>query len=260
MYADRNSRRDGSPFMNLLMIAPLYDNKGTVRYFIGAQIDVNGLVEGGRGLDSVERLLSQDRAAQRYGGAPGKTPNALLAEMSAMWNREEQDIAQRHSRERSSSDASTQPRGTGRRYLGMDDVQDKDLWPSPLLGPSGRLPGVFQNVSIVYHAPARLFDHMLTNMLRLVPTRSSIPFPAHNLYITCPSHPWPPSVKIPGSHRRARSYPRWHTLRSLVRYWRYRKSHLAPGRQRTPKCRSRLSAATSRRSPCVNSWLSVVSS
>ncbi|KAI7042315.1 hypothetical protein KC352_g46504, partial [Hortaea werneckii] len=29
-----NYRRDGSPFVNLLMLAPLYDNKGQVRYFL----------------------------------------------------------------------------------------------------------------------------------------------------------------------------------------------------------------------------------
>lgn len=38
-----NSRRDGSPFMNLLQCAPLCDSQGRVKYFIGAQIDVSGL-------------------------------------------------------------------------------------------------------------------------------------------------------------------------------------------------------------------------
>lgn len=51
-----NYRRDGSPFMNLLMLAPLYDNKGHVRYFIGCQIDVSSLIEGGRGLESFRDL------------------------------------------------------------------------------------------------------------------------------------------------------------------------------------------------------------
>ena len=145
-----HSRRDGSPFINLLMIAPLYDNKGQVRYFIGAQIDINGLVEGGHGLDSFERLLSQDRANQRYGGAPRKAPTGALAELSAMWSTEEVEIAKKYGRDRSGSDSSTGPtkgRLGGRRYLGMDDPDDRALWPSPHLGSSGRLPGVFQNVS-----------------------------------------------------------------------------------------------------------------
>lgn len=143
-----NYRRDGSPFLNLLMIAPLYDNKGTVRYFIGAQIDVNGLIQDGKGLDSFQSLLSEDKASQRYGGAPVKTANVLLWEMSGMWNREEQDIAARYGRARSNSGPQTASKGNGRRIIGMDDPQDQNLWPSPHLGPSGRLPGVFQNVSV----------------------------------------------------------------------------------------------------------------
>ena len=55
------SRRDGSPFINLLMCAPLYDNRGVVRYFIGAQVDVSGLVEDGKGIESFEKLLMEER-------------------------------------------------------------------------------------------------------------------------------------------------------------------------------------------------------
>ncbi|CAJ2507969.1 Uu.00g091550.m01.CDS01 [Anthostomella pinea] len=54
-----NYRRDGSPFMNLLMVAPLFDSRGNVRYFIGAQVDVSGLVKECAGLESLERLVAQ---------------------------------------------------------------------------------------------------------------------------------------------------------------------------------------------------------
>lgn len=47
-----NYRRDGSPFLNLVMMAPLYDNKGTIRYFIDCQVDKTKLVEGGLDLES----------------------------------------------------------------------------------------------------------------------------------------------------------------------------------------------------------------
>lgn len=53
-----NYRRDGSPFMNLLMTAPLVDSMGKVRYYLGAQVDVSGLVKGNVGLPSLERLVS----------------------------------------------------------------------------------------------------------------------------------------------------------------------------------------------------------
>ncbi|KAI9670534.1 MAG: hypothetical protein M1831_005754 [Alyxoria varia] len=153
-----NYRRDGSPFINLLMIAPLYDNKGQVRYFIGAQIDISGLIEGGQGLDSFERLLSKDRSNQRYGGAPRKAPTGALAELSAMWNNEEVEIAKKYGRQRTGSESSTGPgkgrRGAPRRYLGMDDPEDRALWPSPHLGSSGRLPGVFQNYLLIRPYPS----------------------------------------------------------------------------------------------------------
>ena len=140
--------------MNLLLIAPLYDNKGTVRYFIGAQIDVNGLIENGRGLDSFERLLAQDRQEARYGEhRPAKTPQAALSELSNMLNDDDMEIVRHTAREtgaRRTSGASTPvsapQKSTGRRYVGMDDPSDRNLWPAPSLGPSGRLPGVFQNV------------------------------------------------------------------------------------------------------------------
>ncbi|KAI9776933.1 MAG: hypothetical protein M1839_009175 [Geoglossum umbratile] len=53
-------RRDGSPFVNLLMCAPLCDSRGKVRYFIGAQIDVSGLVKECTGLESLQRLASRE--------------------------------------------------------------------------------------------------------------------------------------------------------------------------------------------------------
>ena len=54
-----NYRRDGSPFMNLLMVAPLYDSRGVVRYHIGAQVDVSGLARECAGLDALQRLVAR---------------------------------------------------------------------------------------------------------------------------------------------------------------------------------------------------------
>ncbi|KAE8324810.1 hypothetical protein BDV39DRAFT_216925 [Aspergillus sergii] len=56
-----NYRRDGSPFMNLLQCAPLCDSQGTVRYFIGAQIDVSGLAMEGAQMDSLCALLNRQK-------------------------------------------------------------------------------------------------------------------------------------------------------------------------------------------------------
>lgn len=42
------------------MCAPLFDDKGVVRYFIGAQVDVTGLIEKGQGIESFRALLQSD--------------------------------------------------------------------------------------------------------------------------------------------------------------------------------------------------------
>lgn len=55
------SRRDGTPFANLLICFPFYDNKAIVQHFIGAQADMTGLVEDRRGVESFRQLLQKDR-------------------------------------------------------------------------------------------------------------------------------------------------------------------------------------------------------
>lgn len=52
-----NYRRDGSPFRNAVMIAPLFDATGQLRYFLGSQMEV----EPGRVLE--RRNIARDRVA-----------------------------------------------------------------------------------------------------------------------------------------------------------------------------------------------------
>ncbi|CAF9942739.1 MAG: hypothetical protein ALECFALPRED_009991 [Alectoria fallacina] len=58
-------RRDGSPFMNMLMIAPLCDSRGKIRYFIGAQVDVSGLVKDCTDLESLQHLVVREQAEHK---------------------------------------------------------------------------------------------------------------------------------------------------------------------------------------------------
>lgn len=45
-----NYRRDGTPFRNAVMIAPLYDAEGRLKYFVGSQMEVSdgGMSSGAR--------------------------------------------------------------------------------------------------------------------------------------------------------------------------------------------------------------------
>lgn len=157
--------------MNLLMMAPLYDNRGSVRYFLGAQVDVSGLVEEGRGLETFARYLEEK---SQYGKRDNDQPqeNAskkslrTLNEFGQMLSLDESAIFQSHSRSNSVQSAENGPmtsflargapprREVGTRYprkvLGHDETHEEDdrnAWAFSSIGPSGKLPGVYQNVS-----------------------------------------------------------------------------------------------------------------
>ena len=51
--------------MNMLMIAPLCDSRGKIRYFIGAQVDVSGLVKDCTDLESLQQLVVREQAVHR---------------------------------------------------------------------------------------------------------------------------------------------------------------------------------------------------
>ena len=162
-----NYRRDGTPFMNLLLTAPLYDNRGSVRYFIGAQIDVSGLIDDGRGLDSFAQYLADCRS-KRNGDSDQsddiitQKPLKTLSEFGQMLSLDESSVFQHHSRASSVQDNASsisyrgnhnrQEQGSRRmrRVLGNDDDddegKDKNAWALSSAGPSGKLPGVYQNV------------------------------------------------------------------------------------------------------------------
>ena len=167
------------------MVAPLYDNRGEVRYFIGAQVDVSGLVEGGRGIESFERLLSDDElhvdqekalASSGENNNKIKAPLEHLAELGQMFSYEECNIVQCVSRSNSLRDdaslkaaKSSRPTGTGRpgapssrlgnrRVLGdetsPDDSETKD-WGLSTTTLSGKLPGVYQSVRLTRFLSSR---------------------------------------------------------------------------------------------------------
>ncbi|KAK2615977.1 hypothetical protein N8I77_002698 [Diaporthe amygdali] len=102
-----NYRRDGSPFMNLLMCTPLMDSRGRVRYFLGAQVDVSGLAKECAGLDYLKHYFESqyegDNDEQKQGSA--ESPGAKdfeqeakdeFQELSEMFNLEELSTVRKH--------------------------------------------------------------------------------------------------------------------------------------------------------------------
>ncbi|KAH7406176.1 hypothetical protein DE146DRAFT_609311 [Phaeosphaeria sp. MPI-PUGE-AT-0046c] len=86
-----NYRRDGSPFMNLLMCAPLLDSRGNLRYFIGAQIDVTGLMKDGSDLEAFQNLRRQQDTGEKDEEAKDE-----FQELSKMFNHAELDMVRKH--------------------------------------------------------------------------------------------------------------------------------------------------------------------
>ena len=159
-----NYRRDGSAFMNLLMTAPLYDNNGKVRYILGAQVDVSGLVDEGRGLESFERLLNEHKQRNRNQEDTSESQSLrALDEFGQMLSSEESKVFQGSQGRDAIEEGASGMRSSLRRNMRRNDnsrarrrilgneeeseYQDKNLMSLPAgLSSSGRLPGVYQNV------------------------------------------------------------------------------------------------------------------
>ena len=152
-----NYRKNGEPFINLLLIAPLHDSNGKVRYFIGAQIDINGLIEDGRGLESFATLLANDKKDLAAGKSTHQTPLSAITELGTYLNEHDRAAINRTT---SNGKAGTPYIPSSRRkQYGMNDATDNELWPAPDFGPNGRLPGVFQNVCPIFPLHPRLVPH-----------------------------------------------------------------------------------------------------
>ena len=51
------------------MCAPLYDNYGKIRYFLGAQVDISSMVNEGADLESLQRLIEQKERRRKSNSA-----------------------------------------------------------------------------------------------------------------------------------------------------------------------------------------------
>lgn len=96
-------------------MAPLMDDTGNVKYFIGCQVDVTGLVMQGRGIESFRSLLqnnpevSQDflRQQQSLGGDPSPSrPLKVLKELSQMFSQDEAEVVKKSVRDSNISNTS----------------------------------------------------------------------------------------------------------------------------------------------------------
>lgn len=201
--------------MNLLMIAPLLDSRGILRYYIGAQVDVSNLVKESTGLDAFKRMLDVQQ-----GIVEPEEPKDEFQELSEMFNNAELDTVRKHGGnmhrdhvEDERDDTSTPIRP---RLLIKDPSNGEIETPIGISGkPDGRLSGVYKHVSEP-HTPRMSSINTL-----IVSDRSAASIASHSLYIAISPRPWHPSVTLSRPHRRLftstylgrRSPGRWYSRR-----------------------------------------------
>ena len=157
------SRRDGSPFMNLLMIAPLCDSRGKIRYHIGAQVDVSGLAKDCTDLESLQRLVvqrpEQQQAVDGDIAAPdgSKEKGDEFQELSEMLNMAELETVRKHGgrmhREYQGDDDESGRHAAVHKPRLLLEESNADPLCEQTSGKSssGRLKGVYQNVGYFPH-------------------------------------------------------------------------------------------------------------
>ncbi|KAF2141638.1 uncharacterized protein K452DRAFT_228388 [Aplosporella prunicola CBS 121167] len=162
-----NYRRDGSPFLNLLMMAPLLDSKGNVRYFVGSQIDVSGLARDCTDLPALKRVIAKEEAEAEAEAEGQALPSQEeerdeFLELSEMLNINEVETVRkfggrmhREQEEESSDDSSIYRRP---RLLLKDGCQSSEPGTERLahgrLRSTGKIGGIYQHYLLVRPHPS----------------------------------------------------------------------------------------------------------
>ncbi|GKZ24259.1 hypothetical protein AbraCBS73388_011063 [Aspergillus brasiliensis] len=181
-----NYRRDGSPFMNLLQCAPLCDSHGRVRYFIGAQIDVSGLVMDGVQMESLRDLQKQQMEdGVGESEAPIGVQKDEFRDLSELFSPRELKVTQDVGGTLFQPVASPAFRNSFRTRwsvaVGEDPVEQKDT----RIGTA--MVGVYENVSI----PNIVYGQLLTVEVSSRPTLS---IPKDLVHFALASDPWDTAI------------------------------------------------------------------
>ncbi|KGO76121.1 PAS-associated, C-terminal [Penicillium italicum] len=149
-----NYRRDGSPFMNLLQMAPLCDSRGNIRYFIGAQIDVSGLAMEGAQMESLQDIQAQKENLET-GGHISKESKSEFQELGELLSPRELQNVREHGGSLFQPIINEDP--NHRLFLQDSDTESEIHSPSqgpqnyiPAPAPSMSLTGVYKNKSHQY--------------------------------------------------------------------------------------------------------------
>lgn len=165
--------------MNLLTIAPLVDNQGKLRYFIGAQVDVSGLVKEGVNLEAFAKLAAEQDlfSGDSFQVKPYNDLKDEFQSLCEMFNQSELETTRTHGgrmhSEQHELDDTRSGRTTHRPRLRLGDTSDEQDYEASITGThspppqqhnftlsgspgpiTGKLPGVFKHYVILRPFPS----------------------------------------------------------------------------------------------------------
>ena len=169
--------------MNLLQIAPLCDSRGNIRYFLGAQIDVSGLVMEGAQMESLQNMLAQKENPETS-GAIIKESKSEFQELSELLSPPELQNVREHGGNLFQPIINEHP---SHRLFLQDSDTESEIY-SPFQEPQNPTPGPAPSLS----------------KIQPVPSRPSLPIFQNPLHFPLPPNPWHAPILIPKPHWRDR--------------------------------------------------------
>lgn len=143
------------------MCAPLYDNSGKIRYFLGAQVDLSSTVNEGTDLDSLQRLVERKERGGEA-NASDEEKKDEFQQLSEMLDIQELNAVRkwggRMLQETQEEDSSSHKMNWRRPTVLLRDPSRDYIKTSPPDGGSiGNVVGFYHNVSQI----ALASDHLL---------------------------------------------------------------------------------------------------
>lgn len=149
--------------MNLLMVAPLCDSRGKIRYYIGAQVDVSGLAKDCTDLESLQKLVVQEQEQQQRQVGNGTRMDAQQEKgdefqvLSEMLNMGELETVRKYGgrMHREYQDEDTESQRNTAVHKPRLLLEEPSVGPTegylPGRGQSGQLKGIYQNAGVKPH-------------------------------------------------------------------------------------------------------------
>ena len=141
--------------MNMLMIAPLCDSRGKIRYFIGAQVDVSGLIKDCTDLESLQQLVAREQKGlndANEASFDSQEAKDDFQDLSEMLNMAELETVRKYGgrmhREYQDEEGDVSRSGAPHmpRLLLQEPTADDNSSHEHSSRQSGRLSGIYQNV------------------------------------------------------------------------------------------------------------------